>query len=233
MIPNLKQVDNRTYLAFLVIIFITFLSNPLWKYLNDNISWIQHIFEYRKLITVFIIIIPVVLFFDKTPITSIGFSIGGWKKILKATLIGSGVVLLVIFLIALFWKQLNQLRVEGEQIYFIGQQIPMGMVSLKLLYILFLSQVLTVALPEEIAYRGYFQSRLNFTWSPTISIIGSTLFFMVAHFDRPLMFVHLLLIGPIYGYMFHYSKSIIPTTIAHYLSNIGGIIIIKFVALNL
>ena len=139
MIPNLKQVDNRTYLAFLVIIFITFLSNPLWKYLNDNISWIQHIFEYRKLITVFIIIIPVVLFFDKTPITSIGFSIGGWKKILKATLIGSGVVLLVIFLIALFWKQLNQLRVEGEQIYFIGQQIPMGMVSLKLLYIIFLS----------------------------------------------------------------------------------------------
>ena len=108
----------------------------------------------------------------------------------------------------------------------------MGMISFKLLYILFLNQVLTVALPEEIVYRGYFQSRLNLTWSPLISIIGSTIIFALIHYDRPLMFIHLMLIGPISGYTFHYSKSIIPTTIAHYLSNIGGIIIIKFVVLN-
>ena len=228
----MKKVDYRTYFSFVVIIFIIFLSDPLWKYLNNNINWIQPIYEYRKLINILIIIFPVILLIDKSPISTIGISISNWKKIIKATLFCSVSVLLIVFLTAIFWKQLNQLRIEGEQIYFIGQQIPSGMISFKLLYILFLNQILTVALPEEVIYRGYFQSRLNFTWNPQISIIGSTIIFALAHYDRPLMFLHLMLMGPIYGYAFHYSKSIIPTTIAHYLSNIGGIIIIKFVVLN-
>ena len=226
------KIDFRTSFAFIVIIIVGFLLPHIWKYLNQNINWIQPIYQYKKLINVLIIIIPLVLFIDKKSVSSIGLNLGEWKKIITATLLCSLSVLLIVFLIAIFWKQLNQLRIEGEQIYFIGQQIPMGMISFKLLYILFLNQVLTVALPEEIVYRGYFQSRLNFTWSPLISIIGSTIIFALIHYDRPLMFIHLMLIGPISGYTFHYSKSIIPTTIAHYLGNIGGIIIIKFVVLN-
>jgi membrane protease YdiL (CAAX protease family) len=226
------KIDFRTSIAFIVIIIVGFLLPHIWKYLNQNIDWIQPIYQYNKLVNV-LIIIPLVLFVDKKSVSSIGLNLGDWKKIIKATLFCSLGVLLVVFLIAVFWKQLNQLRIEGEHIYFIGQQIPMGMISFKLLYILFLNQVLTVALPEEIIYRGYFQSRLNFTWGPLISIIGSTIIFALIHYDRPLMFLHLMLIGPIYGYTFHYSKSIIPTTIAHYLSNIGGIIIIKFVVLHI
>ncbi|HUX95054.1 MAG TPA: CPBP family intramembrane glutamic endopeptidase [Bacteroidales bacterium] len=225
------KLDLRTIIAVIVTIIIGFLLPQIWKYLNQNIEWIQPVYQYKKLINVLIIIL-LVLFIEKKSISSVGLKLGDWKKTLKATLLCSLSVLLVVFLIAVFWKQLNQLRIEGEHIYFIGQQIPMGMISFKLLYILFLNQVLTVALPEEIIYRGYFQSRLNFTWSPLISILGSTIVFALIHFDRPLMFLHLVLIGPIYGYTYHYSKSIIPTTIAHYLSNIGGIIIIKFVALN-
>lgn len=224
------KLETKTIIAVIVTIIIGFLLPQFWKCLNQNLEWIQPIYQYKKLINILIIIL-IVLIVEKKSITSIGFRIGDWKRTLKATLICSLSVLLVVFLIAVFWKQLNQLRIEGEHIYFIGQQIPMGMISFKLLYILFLNQVLTVALPEEIIYRGYFQTRLNFTWSPLISILGSTIVFALIHFDRPLMLLHLMLLGPIYGYTYHYTKSIIPTTIAHYLSNIGGIIIIKFVAL--
>ena len=187
------KLDIRTIIAVIVTIIIGFLLPQIWKYLNQNLEWIQPIYQYKKLINVLIIIL-IVLLIEKKPISSIGLKLGDWKKTLKATLICSLSVLLVVFLIAVFWKQLNQLRIEGEHIYFIGQQIPMGMISFKLLYILFLNQVLTVALPEEIIYRGYFQSRLNFTWSPLISILGSTVVFALIHFDRPLMFLHLMLI---------------------------------------
>ena len=226
------KLDFRTSIAVIVTIIIGFLLPEIWKYLNLNIDWIKPVYQYKKLFNILIIIL-LVLFVDRKSLTSIGFKFGDWRKIIKATILCSLSVLLVVLLTAIIWKQLNQLRIEGEHIYFIGQQIPMGMISFKLLYLLFLNQVLTVALPEEIVYRGYFQSRLNFTWSPLISIIGSTIIFALIHVDRPLMLFHLLLIGPIYGYTYHYSKSIIPTTIAHYLSNIGGIIIIKFVALHI
>ncbi|MBT4482554.1 MAG: CPBP family intramembrane metalloprotease [Candidatus Latescibacteria bacterium] len=127
---------------------------------------------------------------------------------------------------------MGQLRIEGDAIYFIGNHIPYNQISPAILYILFFNQILTVALPEELIYRGYFQSRLNFTWNPVISILGSTIVFALVHYDRPLMLFHLMFMGPILGYAYYYSRSIYPGVIAHYLSNIGGVLIIKYVALH-
>ena len=225
----MKRLSIKTIIAIVLIFFLIFLSSPIWKSLKTNFNWIKGIYEYHDLINIIILIVPIVLLVEKSSLKTIGFSIRNWKKILLTTLVCSVTTLFVVFIIGLFWKQMNQLRLEGEQIYFIGQYIPLEIISFKLLYLYFLSQLLTVALPEEIIYRGYLQSRLNFTVSPFWSIVGSTIFFALAHYDRPLMFVHLILIGPIYGYAFYYSKSIIPSTIAHYLSNLGGIIILKYV----
>lgn len=229
----MKKIDYGIYYAILAILFITFLSDPVWKYLNETFSWIEPIYLYNELVNIAVLILPAIFFIDRKSISSIGFSLKNGKKIINATIFSSVATLIIVFLTALFWKQFNQLRIEDEFIYFVGQQIPMEIISSDLLYVFFISQMLTVAIPEEIVYRGYLQSRLNIKWSPLLSIAGSTFFFAMAHIDRPLMLLHLLFLGTVYGYAYHYSKSIIPTIIAHYLSNIGGLLILKFVVINL
>jgi membrane protease YdiL (CAAX protease family) len=95
-----------------------------------------------------------------------------------------------------------------------------------------LDQIATVALPEEVIYRGYFQSRLGYSCKPIFAILGSTVLFALVHLDRPLMLLHLVLIGPVWGYAYHYSKSIFPSVVVHCLANVGVALIIKRLALS-
>ncbi len=227
-----SKVDNRTIYAIVICLFISVCLKVVWLTDIPKIGWIQPLLPYRKLIMSFLLIVPAVCLFEKASLKTLGFTIGKWKRTLLTTVILLISVFVVVLPIALFWKYMGQLRVEGDLLYFIGNRISYAIITPAILYTFFIEQILTVALPEEIIYRGYFQSRLNYTWGPVISILCSSVFFAIIHIDRPLMMVHLVLIGPLYGIAFYYSKSIYPSVIAHYFGNIGGLLLLKYIALH-
>jgi membrane protease YdiL (CAAX protease family) len=226
-----RKVDKRTVYAIGICLFISVCLKVVWLTEVPKISWIQPLLPYRKLILSLLLIGPVVCFVEKASLKTLGFTIGNWKR----TLITTVILLISVFLILpiiLFWKHMGQLRVEGDMINFIGNRFSYANITPAIFYTLLIEQILEVALPEEIIFRGYFQSRLNYTWGPAISILCSSLYFAIVHFDRPLMLVHLLVIGPLYGIAFHYSKSIYPSVIAHYFTNIGGLLLLKYIAFH-
>ncbi len=225
------KIDKRTKYAIIVLVLVVLCLEFLWPFIWQNVSILGPIINYRKLVTILLFIIPTVILLDKEKLTTIGLTIGNWRKTLLTTVLVTLAAFIVVYLTVIFWKHLDQVRVEGEQIYFIGMRFPYKQIMPSILYLMLVDQVLTVALPKEIIYRGYFQSRLSFSWKPFIAILGSTIVFALVHADRPMMLPHLLIMGPIYGYAFHYCKSIYPTVIAHCLSNIGSLLIIKHVAL--
>ncbi len=137
----------------------------------------------------------------------------------------------MVLLISITWKMLGQLYVEGEYIHFIGNTIPYSQITYVVPFILFIPQIFSVALPEELIYRGYFQSRIAYSWGPVIGIIFSSVVFSLVHIDRPLMIVHLAIQNPVLGYVCYKTGSIYPTVIAHAIGNTFSILIIKHVAL--
>lgn len=227
-----RRIDKRTVYAIIICLFITVCLKVVWLTEIPKIGWIQPLLPYRKLIMSFLLIGPAVCLFEKASLKTLGFTIGNWKKTLLTTVILLVSLFVVVLPIALFWKYMGQLRVEGDLIYFIGNRVSYANITPAILYTLFVKQILEVALPEEILHRGYIQSRLNYTWSPAISILCSSVYFAITHIDRPLMMVHLMLIGPLYGIAFYYSKSIYPSVIAHYFGNIGGLLLLKYIALH-
>jgi len=190
------------------------------------------ILAYRKFILAALLVGVMICAVEKASPLTAGLGFGDWRKTLTATVLVSGAILIVTWLTAVFWKKLGYLRIEGDFVYFIGNEIPLQIITPAILYTLLWDQIINVALPEEMIYRGYFQSRMNFSYGPVISISSSTLLFALVHIDRPLMLVHLMIIGPLYGWAYHYSKSIFPSVIAHCLSNLIGLLIIGHIAAN-
>lgn len=228
-----NKIDKRTFIAVAVLIIINICLKLLLPFFRENLSLLDDFYDYRKFIISILFICPVVFFVEKGAFSSLGLSLGSLRRTLTTSGIATALSLIIVFITAVTWKYLGQMRVEGDVIYFIGNQIPYKMITPQIVFILFLIQIITTAFPEELIYRGYLQSRLNFTWSPVIAIAGSSVIFTIIHIDRPLMMFHLMLMSPVLGWSFHRSKSIIPCTIAHSFGNAGGAYIIKFVALNM
>lgn len=226
------KLDKRTIYAFFVIIIIEIFLDFICPFGWKNISLYQPLHHYRKLILVIVIIGPTVYFIDREHLSSLGLTIKSWRKFFIATVVATIVSLIVIYLTSVFFKQFDQVRVEGDSIYFLGNFFPGTGIGPAILYTMLFDQIVTVAFPEEMIYRGYFQSRLSFTWKPLTAISISSLVFALGHIDRPLMFPHVLLMGLLFGYAYHYSRSIYPSVIAHCISNLGALLIIQHVALS-
>lgn len=198
----------------------------------ENLNWYGSWHHYVKLLLPYVLIAVMVLFAERASLLTLGLTVSSWKRTLSLTVLTTFAVLFVVYLFALFWKSVGYLRVDGDVIYWLGMSFGYKAIGPAILYIGFANQLLAVALPEELVYRGYFQSRLQYTWKPAIAIIGSTLLFALVHLDRPFMLPHLLIVGPLYGFAFYYTGNIYPTVVAHYFSNLAGILIIKQVALQ-
>lgn len=226
------RLDKRTIYAFFIIIIIELFLDFLLPFAWKNISIYKSIHHYRKLILVLFIIVPAILFLERGSLLTLGLKINNWKKLILATLATTILSLFLIYLTSVIFKQFGQVYVDGDRIYFIGNLFPYRGIGPAILYTMLLDQILTVAFPEEIFYRGYFQSRLNFTWKPSVAIIISSLVFALGHIDRPFMFPHVLISGMLFGYAYYYSKSIYPSVIAHCVMNLCGLLIIKHVALS-
>ena len=225
-----EKIDKRTILSVVVTILIIVMYKNVWPYLRENFEFIKAISDYRKLILATVFLGPM-LIFERQSLKSLGFTIGEYKKTLIATVLTSVLTLVLVFVFAVAWKMLGQLYVENEYIYFIGNKIPFGRITYVTPFILFIPQIFSVALPEELIYRGYFQSRIGYTWGPVTGIVASSVVFTLIHFDRPLMLVHLAVLSPVLGYTYYKTKSIYPTVFAHAIGNTFSILIIKHVAL--
>jgi len=157
-----RKVDKRTLYAIMVCLFISICLRLIWLFDISKISWIQPLIPYRKFILSFLLIGPVVYIVERASLSTLGFTLGDWKRTFIVTVLTSISVFLVGYLVALFWKHMGQLRIEGDMVYFVGNRLSPVHITPAVLYVLFLEQVSEVALPEEIIYRGYFQSRLSY-----------------------------------------------------------------------
>lgn len=88
-----------------------------------------------------------------------------------------------------------------------------------------LIQFLTAALPEEVFYRGWIQSRLRQVYSPTVAIGVTALVFALSHIvfqlRSPSDALRLLTFFPglLFGWLRHRSGSIWPSVVFHWLCN--------------
>jgi len=224
------KIDKRTINAIIITILFEISNEYIWPLLREHYSLLNDIRDYRKLLLVIILIVPALLI-ERQSLTTLGFTLRKTKNIFLAAILASVFTLVLVLLISIMWKMLGQLYVEGEYIYFIGNKIPHSQITFILPFILFIPQIFSVALPEELIYRGYFQSRIGYTWGPIIGIIASSIVFSLVHIDRPLMLVHLVIQSPVFGYVYYKTKSIYPTVIAHAIGNTFCLLIIQCVAL--
>ena len=74
---------------------------------------------------------------------------------------------------------------------------------------------------EEIVFRGILQDGLEKSFSPVTSIIATGTIFGLIHFD-PDQMIPLILLGCIFGWMYHKSQSVFPCIIAHSFVNTLG-----------
>ena len=93
------------------------------------------------------------------------------------------------------------------------------------------SQLVVIALPEELFFRGYVQGRLEEAWPPTRSFFGAKLgvawivtaaLFGLGHFlvtFEPQMLTRFFP-GLVFGWMFARTRSILPGTIFHAACNL-------------
>lgn len=67
---------------------------------------------------------------------------------------------------------------------------------------------------EEIFFRNFIQKRLSTQLSPWLAILITSLIFSIVHFQIFGFFSRIIL-GAVLGYIFHISKSIVPSILAH------------------
>jgi len=96
-------------------------------------------------------------------------------------------------------------------------------------------KLLILAFAEEIAFRGFFQTKLCNIIKPTWAIIITSLFFVIGNFSAGsisalIYFLFFIFIDNIvYGVIYQKTKNIYSCTISHFLANVIGTFILLFI----
>ncbi|MBU3182953.1 CPBP family intramembrane glutamic endopeptidase [Clostridium psychrophilum] len=100
---------------------------------------------------------------------------------------------------------------------------------------LMIPQLLILAFGEEIAFRGFFQTKLCNITKSIWAIIITSLFFAIGHFSTGSISViiydlfFIFIDSIFYGIIYQKTKNIYSCTISHFLSNVIGISILLFI----
>ncbi|WDE96391.1 type II CAAX endopeptidase family protein [Lentisphaera profundi] len=149
------------------------------------------------------------------------------KKVFHITLHGQGIkdnLILVAqgvflcFLVAFaydFILKLLDYTPKAQQVELLLQQKDFTLVAA------YFMLVYSAPIWEEIVFRGILQDGLQQSVSPTTAIISTGIIFGLIHFD-PDQMVPLILLGCIFGWMYHKSQSVFPSIIAHSFVNTLG-----------
>jgi membrane protease YdiL (CAAX protease family) len=131
-------------------------------------------------------------------------------------LIGQGIFLC--FLVAFaydFILKLLDYTPKAQQVEVLLQQKDFTLVAA------YFMLVYSAPIWEEVVFRGILQDGLEKSLSPTTAIISTGTIFGLIHFD-PDQMIPLILLGCIFGWMYHKSQSIFPSIIAHSFVNTLG-----------
>lgn len=108
------------------------------------------------------------------------------------------------------------------------------MLSFDKLFLL-IPQLLILAFGEEIAFRGFFQTKLCNITKPIWATIITSLFFTIGHFSAGSISViiydlfFIFIDSIIYGVIYQKTKNIYTCTISHFLANVIGISILLLI----
>ncbi len=97
-------------------------------------------------------------------------------------------------------------------------------------------QLLVLALGEEIVFRAFLQGRLSLFIDPRWAIFFSAAIFAAVHYTPGIMIVAVLDVlsvfvdGLLYGIIFKRTNNVYASTIAHFLANSLGILLLIFIS---
>lgn len=162
----------------------------------------------------------VVYLYEQRTISSLGLVLGeSLTKTLEYTVICVLVTLLLFIIAAQREKREGKLRISKGMLIIGNEGVDLRMVSLPGFVQTFLLQIMWVALPMEIFFRGYLISRINETFGDYSGIIIGALLYYVAYMERPIFGTINIVLALMYGYSFVATGSILPGIVAHMFIN--------------
>lgn len=162
----------------------------------------------------------VVYLYERNTISSLGFTLGTSPLVtLEYTILAVLVTLFMYIFSARREKNKGTLRVEDGFLVIDKEKVDLRMISSFGFAQTFLMQIMWVALPLEIFFRGYLITRIAMSFSDFAAVLLSSLVFFVAYFDRPIFGNINLVLALMWGYCFIATGSIIPGLVAHVFIN--------------
>jgi membrane protease YdiL (CAAX protease family) len=211
---NMEQKNRRMLIEYVIVAAILIVTG----------------FTPYKLIGMFVTIAYLFLeaFLRKRRMEEIGFNRRGVLPALKENWFFVLLVVLVAPLITVF---IGRLFLPEYFTHVLGRVTPyVEMGSMAALFV----QLLVLAFGEEIVFRAFLQGRLSLFVDPGWAILFSAIVFAAVHFTPGvviIVFMDLISVfvdGLLYGIVFQRSNNVYASTIAHFLANSFGILLLIF-----
>jgi len=93
------------------------------------------------------------------------------------------------------------------------------------LWLMLLAIAITPAICEEVVFRGYIQSKYKH-WTIKCAALINGLFFAIIHLNAQ-QFFYAFVLGAIFAYLVHYTRSIYAGILAHFIMNASQIVIAR------
>ena len=163
----------------------------------------------------------------------IGFNLRGLPLALRDTWL---FILLVVFVTPLITVIVGKLFLPEYFAHVLDRVVPyVKMDSMDKLF----EQLLILAFGEEIVFRAFLQGRLSLFINPRLAIILSSIVFAVVHFTSGVMIVVIMDLlsvfvdSLLFGIIFERSKNVFASTVAHFLGNSFGMLLLIFLSQGL
>ncbi|MBN1786583.1 MAG: CPBP family intramembrane metalloprotease [Candidatus Methanofastidiosa archaeon] len=203
---------------------------------------IPHLYEQDRRLAQFLYLdlFWVALFFavyiyEKRTISSIGVVLGDNLLLtLEYSVICVLVTLLLFVISARRARAKGFLRIDREKgLLVLGNEgIDLGFISLPGYIQIFLMQIIWVALPIELFFRGYLISRIAESFTDFAGVLISALVYFVTYMDKPIYGNINALLALLWGYSYIQTGSILPGIIAHISINTFSYLLARNIALS-
>ena len=222
------QVFLGSFVLLVISYIIYFVRYPMWNFF----SFIEPIFVFSFL-SYFVVFIVALLLLKKDSGKSLSSVFR--KKSNFMSLMGLVFALLYLGLWYLICFVLGS-KIEFNSFPSLTGFEDYAVFSLPLAFGLYIAFSIFGAFAEEVAYRGYVQTRISSKYGPILGILGSTLFFSLQHIHVfqsgwIIQFIqnqllHVVLFGIFVGYLFLKSKENIRSVFAfHFMLNFFSVVV--------
>ena len=162
----------------------------------------------------------VVYLYEQKTIASMGLVVGtSLARTLEFAVICALITLFLFIIAAQREKREGKLRISKGMLIIGNEGVDLRMVSLPGFIQVFLLQVMWVALPLEIFFRGFLISRISASFNDYAGIILAALLYYVAYMEKPIFGTINIVLALLYGYAYVATGSILPGIIAHMFIN--------------